>query len=74
MSMKKVLFWIAVAFAVCVAVGCVLASSLKECVENAGCAAILVGTAVFFVGGIIYSHKADKEVAAKKDLQIQCES
>lgn len=63
--MKKVLSVIAAAYAVCVAVGCVVASSFLEAVQNAVYSAMLIGIVVFFVGGFVYSAKADKEMAQK---------
>ena len=63
--MKKVL-WIAAACAVGVAVACVNSSSLAEAIKNSIYATILVWIVVILIGGLIYSAKADKEVAAQE--------
>lgn len=68
MNMKKVLLSIAAALVASVAAGIAVSNSLREAVQNSSCAVMLVGIAVFFIGGIIYSAKADKEVAAQQNL------
>ena len=66
--MKKLLLLIVAALVASVAVGISVSNSLQDAAQNASCAIMLVGIAVFFVGGIVYSVKADQEIAQNVEV------